>query len=157
MGPLLDTAVPLGPIERAGKAVSVSRHHGAHLGSAPPMIEHPHMWPKFPLRNSLFEKNWLRWVTHPIFVHKVEGECWYDPSGGKPRSFAQSNTRTQCITPQSPLNKVDRWGGRREGRATYKGLITNPCSGSHTKCLFSPEKTARKRGERSAQFSFFKL
>ena len=38
----------------------------------------------------------------------------------------KGNTRTQCITPQSPLSKVDQWGVTRKGRATYNRFDHQP-------------------------------
>ena len=74
--------------------------------------------------------------------------------GGKPRSFAQSNTRTQCITPQSPLNKVDRWG-EKGGESRLQRLDHQPLLWQPHEVLVQTRVLGREeRGEEhSSQFS----
>ena len=65
----------------------------------------------------------------------------------------RGNTRTQCITPQSPLGKVDQWGVTRKGRATYNRFDHQPQLWQlHEVLVQSRVLSARKRGEHSSQF-----
>ena len=63
----------------------------------------------------------------PLDVRVKQGGARMILGGENPGHLRQGNARIRCITPQSPLSKVDQWGVlERRGRAAYTRLDHHP-------------------------------